>query len=147
MFARFERHRRRLSVCVVIGRKIERKVRQDRLGYLGSVAYSEPISLAERVRFWAGINQRFLALRARHPGISEADEVKIRDQVAERIPRASTAEERRLFLQATILRDVMAAVDRLEHVEDALAEAAKRLKALARQERPVKPKTPSQAET
>jgi hypothetical protein len=123
MFARFERHRRRLSVCVVIGRKIERKVRQDRLGYLGSVAYSEPISLAERVRFWAGINQRFLALRARHPGISEADEVKIRDQVAERIPRASTAEE------------------------DALAEAAKRLKALARQERPVKPKTPSQAET
>ena len=136
MFLRFDRQSRRLFVDLVVNRRVDRKVRQTRLGSLGSVAWPEPISVTERMKFWAGINQRFLALRARHPGrISEADEVKIRDKIAKRIPWARTEEELRLQIIATIQRDVMAALDRLEAGEDGMREAAKQLLRLARETR------------
>ena len=49
VFLRFERHRRRLFVNLVVNRHVGgRKVRQTRLGSLCSVVWTEPISVAER---------------------------------------------------------------------------------------------------
>lgn len=136
MFPRFERKPHRLAVELVVSRRTGKTVRHDRLGPLGSVALPEPISVAERMKYWAGINQRFFAIRARRPGlISEADEIKIRAAIAKRIPPARTEEEFRLQLIATIRRDVMAALDRLERGEDAAAEALKQLERLTRETR------------
>jgi hypothetical protein len=76
--------------------------------------------------------------RGRHPGrISEADEIKIRNAIDARIPAPRTEEEPRPLIIATIQRDVMAAFDQLDGVEDAMKEAARRLLALARERRPV----------
>ena len=136
MFPRFERKPHRLAVELVVSRRIGRTVRHDRLGPLGSVALPEPISVSERVRFWAGIDQRFLALRARRPGlISPADEAKIRAAIARRIPGPRGAAEVRLLMIAAIQRDV-AAIDNLDGAEDVFAEVARRLQALAHEARP-----------
>jgi hypothetical protein len=136
VFPRFERQRRRLFVTLMLNRKVCGTVRGDRLGSLGSIAWSQPLSVAERVKYWAGINQRFLAIAARHPGlVSEADEIKIRDKIDERIPRPRGDAELRLQLIATVQRDVMAAFDRLERGEDAAAEAIKQLERLRREAR------------
>ena len=135
MFPRFERKPHRLAVELVASRRTGKTTRHDRLGPLGSVALPERLSPGERIRFWVGINQRFLALRARHPSISEADEIKIRDKIAERIPRPCGEAELRLLLIATVQRDVMAAFDRLERGEDAAEEAAKQLLRLVREAR------------
>jgi len=97
VFLRFERQRCRLCVALVVNRRIDGKVRQRRLGYLGSVIWSDgPISVSERIRFWAAINQKFLAIRARRPGVvSLADEERIRAAIAERIPRPREARQHR----------------------------------------------------
>jgi hypothetical protein len=43
------------------------------------------------MKFWAAMNQKFIALRARHPGLSFDDETRIRDAIDLKIPRARTA--------------------------------------------------------
>lgn len=137
MFPRFERQRRRLFVTLTLNRKVSRTVHGERLGSLGSLAWSEPLSVAERVKYWAEINQRFLAIRTRYPGrVSPADEAKVRATIAQRIPPAQSEAELRLLLIATVQRDVMAAFDRLERGEDAAAEAMKQLERLTREVRP-----------
>ena len=72
-------------------------MRQKRLGYLGSVIWSDgPISARERIRFWAAINQKFLAIRARRTeGISIADEERILAAIDSRIPRPREARQNR----------------------------------------------------
>ena len=91
MYPRFEQLGRRLKVSLTIGRRVGATVRSERIASLGSVIWSEPISLDQRVRFWGRLNQRFVAARDHHPGrISEADEVKVRNQIAVR--RATTCD-------------------------------------------------------
>jgi hypothetical protein len=132
MFAHFRQVRQRLIVDLRHSRRVAAQVQSDHLGQLGSVAWSEPVSLDQRVKFWARLNQRFAAARARRPGlISEADEVKVRKQIAERIPRAQSEEELRLFLQAAVVHDVTIALEALDAGEDAMREAAKQLLRLA----------------
>jgi hypothetical protein len=94
VFLRFERRHRRLFITLVANRRVGPKVLQTRLGSLGSSAW--PVSLPERVKFWAEVNQRFLALRARHPDrISEVDEERIRAAINERVPRPREARQNR----------------------------------------------------
>jgi hypothetical protein len=109
MFLSFEPHRRRLYVTVVVAERVGKTVRQHRVGSLGGVLFSEPISTAERIRFWTAIDRR--------------------------IPQPRGEEEFRLQLIATIRRDAMAAFDRLERGEDAAEEAMKQLERLTREAR------------
>jgi hypothetical protein len=140
---RFERQHRRLYAQIVNVRRIDGKERQNRVGSLGSVLDTEPVSLAERVQFWTALDQRFLALRARRPGcISEADEVKFRDRINKRIPEPRTESERRLALMTVIQRDALAAFDSGDG-EAAIAEAARRLMAPARENQRRKAKEPA----
>jgi hypothetical protein len=137
MYPRFERCGSRLSVSLTLGRRVGATVRSERVGVLGRVTYSEPISVDQRVKFWAAMSQRFLALRVRRPGlISEADEVKVRNQIAKRIPRPSGAEELQLFRQATAVQDMKVALERLERGEDAAEEAMRQLLRLAKETQP-----------
>ena len=123
MFVRFERQKRRLFVALVINRKVGGKTRQDRLGYLGSVTYSEPISTSDRIRFWAQIERRQREIDAKYPGrVTPADVAKIKDAIDKRIPLSRTADERKLFFQVSVVRDAMAAFDALDHAEDAMTE-------------------------
>jgi hypothetical protein len=136
MFLRFERQDRRLYVALVINGRVNGKTRQTRLGYLGSVLAGEPFSVTERMKFWAGVGDRYRALAAKHPGIVLlVDEERIRDALARRIPRPSGAAELRLLMLATVQRD-LAAIDNLDGAEDVFAEVAQRLQALAREARP-----------
>jgi hypothetical protein len=131
MYPRFDRfrNRNRLFVGLVTAFRIDGKARQTRLGPLGSVAL--PLNPSERMRFWAAINQRFLAIGARHPGlVSPADEARIRAAIEERIPLPAGPAGRRLLQIATVQRDLMTPFDTLDHAEDAVAEAARRLKEL-----------------
>ena len=89
MFLRFDIRGGRLFVILLTGKRVGKTVRQEHLGMLGSVAAGEPVSLSDRKKLWSEMNERFRVLRQRHPGrISEADEIKIRNRVAKRIPRA-----------------------------------------------------------
>ena len=113
--------------------KVGGKVTQERIGPLGSVPLSEPIALGDRVRLWARMNQRLVALRERHPGrISAADETKTAT-IAKRIPRARSEDEFKRFLQATVVHDVVAALERQDAGLDGVREAAKQLAKLMRE--------------
>jgi hypothetical protein len=137
MYLRFERQQRRLCVNVVIARRVDGKVVQERVGPLGSVIWSEPISTAERVRFWTAIDGRWRELVARRPDVvSPADRDKVKTAIDRRIPAPRTAEERRLHFISIIRRDAMQAFDVLDGAEAAMEEAAKRLLALAKETRP-----------
>jgi hypothetical protein len=122
MFANIRRQGRRLTVSLAHSRRVGQKVLCDHIGYLGSVALPEPISLAERGRFWDQADARLAAL-----SISPADAAKVRATIAGRIPPLGSPEMAKAILQ----RDVMAAFDL---GPDAMREAAKRLMALARSE-------------
>jgi hypothetical protein len=135
-FPRFERRQRCLVVGLVINRRIGKTVRSERLGHLGAV-YGSPISVSERIRFWVAIDRHLIEIDAKHPGrVTPADVAKIRAAISRRIPLPSTAVERKLFFQAIVVRDAMAAFDALEHGEDAAAEATRALMRLAREQRP-----------
>jgi hypothetical protein len=62
MFLRFEHWHRRLFITLAANRRVGRKVRQDRIGPLGSILWSQPISVSERIRFaclgYAGFRRR-----------------------------------------------------------------------------------------
>jgi hypothetical protein len=134
MFLRFEHRHRRLFITLAANRRVGRKVRQDRIGPLGSILWSEPISVSERIRFWTQLDARFRAIAARRPGVVSPDDAdKARAVIDKKIPRARTEEELRLQLIAVIQRDVMAAFDWLERGEDAAAEAMKQLERLTRE--------------
>src|SRR5258708_530419 len=79
MYLRFEPYCRRLQVNLVTSHRIAGKVLQRRLGSLGSVIWSEPVSTVERIRFWTAIDGRFRDLAARHPGVTAADVAKVKD--------------------------------------------------------------------
>jgi hypothetical protein len=145
MFPRLERDTNRVFVCLVASHRIDgKKTRQERIGSLGSIAWAEPFTVSERVKFWTQLDARFAAIGARRPGIvSLADEEMIRAAINERIPRASAEDERRLRLVALIQRDMAAAFD-ADNAANALEEAGRRLLALARGRRdPVEERTPS----
>jgi hypothetical protein len=137
MFIRFEPRRLRLTVSLVTCRNRDGKERQERLGSLGSVIWSDPISISERVRFWSSVGARYRALAVRSPHVVLlADQAKIEAAIDKRIPGPRTAEERRLFLQATIVNDMTVALDQAEVGEAALEAAALRMLQLAREARP-----------
>jgi hypothetical protein len=138
MYLRFEPCRLRLVVGLVTSHMMAgRKVRQERLGSLGSVVWSDPISLSERLRFWANVSARYRALAAKRPNaVLLADEERIRAAIDKRIPGPRTEEEGRLFLQAAIVNDMTVALAQHEDGEDALAAAALRMLELARERRP-----------
>jgi hypothetical protein len=128
MFARFDRYGRRLVVSLVVSRRAGRRVLQTRLGVLGSVIFSAPVSVSERIRFWVAINRRQREIDAKHPGrVTAADMAKVKAAIARRIPLPSSPDEHKLFFQATVVRDAMAALDALEHAEDAAEEAGRQL--------------------
>lgn len=136
MYLRFERHRLRLNVALVIRPRVDGKARQVRLGFLGSVIWSEPISVAERIRFWTALDGRWRELVARHPGrLSIEDADKLAPEIDKHIPKPKTREEHVLLFQSLVRKDVMAALDALEQVEDGMEIAGKRLLALAREAR------------
>jgi hypothetical protein len=142
-YARLERQGRRLFAQLVIGRRIDGVVRQQRVGSLGSIPLPEPFSSSERVKFWAGVAHRYRAIMAKRPDVvSLADEERIRAVIAKRIPPPSGEAEVRLLLLAAVQRDV-AAIDNLDGAVDVFAEVARRLKALARE---VRPKAETEAE-
>ena len=94
MFPRFERRRRGLAVGLVHNRKINRKVRSERLGRLGAV--HEPISVSERIRFWMAIDRRLAEIEAKHPGrITPDDTARIKAAIAKRIPTPTKRELRK----------------------------------------------------
>lgn len=137
-FPRFDRCGPSLRVWLVAGRRADGTVKQTRLFELGSVRSEpgKPVTLPERCRFWARMNERFRALRERYPGrFSEADEIEIRNKIGKRIPRAQTEAEFKLFLQATIVHDMTMALERQDAGLDGMREAAKQLVRLTRQER------------
>jgi hypothetical protein len=136
MYLRFERMQRRLCVNLVIARRVDGKVVQSRVGPLGSVIFSEPISTAERIRFWTQFDARWRELAARRPDVVFlADLEKTKIAIDRRIPLPRTPDEHKLFFQAIVVRDAMAAFDRLERGEDAAAEAAKQLERLTHEGR------------
>jgi hypothetical protein len=128
MYVRFEHERRRLRVCLAYARRIGGRPHRFRLGALGAVVWSEPISVPERIQFWQGLDARLDAVRAHHPGV-EIDDVKVRALIADRIPPPSTEAEFRLLSKAILLRDAAA----LDPGDAAMAQVAERLKALARE--------------
>lgn len=125
MFACFERISRRLYVGLAVARRVDGKPVPKRLGQLGSVLWSEPISVAERVRFWAQFDARLDAIAARHPGVvSRADAEKVREMVARRVPPPRTEDELRRQRTAIALADLVDALgqyDGNEAFTDALA--------------------------
>jgi hypothetical protein len=136
MYLRFEPNRRRLFVNLVTSHMmVGRKVRQERLGSLGSIIWSDPFSISERARFWASADARYRALAARRPdAVLLDDKERIFDLIAERIPRPRTPAELRLLLIASVQREV-AAVELGEGGEDAIEAAARRMSELARASR------------
>lgn len=133
MFPRLERQHSRVFVCLVASHRVGgKKTRQERIGSLGSIAWAEPFTVSERVKFWIQLDARFAAIAARRPGlVSIADEQMIRAAINERIPRASAEDERRLRLVTLIQRDMAAAFD-ADNAANAIEEAGRRLLALAR---------------
>jgi hypothetical protein len=112
MYVRFERQGRHLYAQLVIGRRIDGKVRQTRIGSLGSIPLPEPFSAADRVKFWLALNGKFLAIRARRPeSISSADEARFRDAIDARILRPTRPE-------------LQGAIDALVREVDAISRAA-----------------------
>lgn len=141
-YPRFAQQGHRLRVTVIDSRRIDGKVRAFRLGELGAVTLADPISLADRVKFWSEVNQRFLAIRERHPDrLSEEAEIAIRNKIGKKIPRARNEAEFKAFLQATIKHDMICALEKLDAGEDGVREAAKQLLKLARESRRAKRKT------
>jgi hypothetical protein len=144
-FPRFERRGPYLRIDLVSGRRVAGRVMQMRLGPLGAVIFSDPVSLAERTKFWAQMNERFRVIRERWPDrISPADEIEIRNKIGKRIPRAQTEAEFKVFLQATIVHDMTTALERQDAGLDGMREAAKQLLRLTRQERAPKRQTEKQ---
>ena len=103
MFVRFRPICSRLAVILVANHREGRKVRQDHIGWLGSVALPEPIAARERVRFWSELDERFRAIAVRRPDrVSPDDRRKVRAALAVRIPRPTEAEEREAEIGAAI---------------------------------------------
>jgi hypothetical protein len=95
MFARFRHISHRLIVDLVHSRRIGvgAQARTEYIGRLGSLAWAETLDPGARMKFWAELSHRFRAIGARRPGVvSAADEIKIRDAIAARIPPACNAE-------------------------------------------------------
>src|ERR1700722_9049917 len=92
MFVRFKRDGyRRLAVNLVHNRRVGGKVVSEQIARLGSCLLPEPISAAERIRFWEALADRW----RQHPrlnNISVTDRRIALDQVAERIPQPSPDE-------------------------------------------------------
>jgi hypothetical protein len=134
MFLRFERRRHRLMVNLVASHRDGGTVFQRRLGRLGAVTLPAPLSAAERIRFWAGFEERWRAIVARHPGrvFTSADRERLRAEIAQRIP-APVGEE---VLRVQAIANMMVAVDRLAADQDGMEAAAQLLRRLARETRP-----------
>jgi hypothetical protein len=102
MFVRFRPICHRLAVILVANHREGPKVRQDQIGWLGSVALPEPIAARERVRFWSELDKRFRAIAVRGPDrVSAADHDKALALIHARIPKPfapdSTQARRRLI--------------------------------------------------
>jgi hypothetical protein len=147
MYPHCRRRKGRLDVTLRRNRKVGQQTVTDHFGVLGSV-YGEPIKGLEGVKFHVGLDVRFRVIRERWPGrISEADEAKVRDQIAARIPLPSTEAEKRLALMLKIHADAMTALDQADDAdagEAAMAEAARQLARLTR--RGVTPMTEDRSE-
>jgi len=91
MFVRFRAVGFRLHVDLVESRREGGRVRSERIGGLGSAALPEPISIAERVRFWRDLKPRFRALSNR---VAADDRRKALAVIHERIPKPTDDEER-----------------------------------------------------
>ena len=128
MFLRSERQRRRMFVCLVDSREIGRRSPQYRLGYLGSVTFGEPVSMADSLRFWTAFDKRWRAVADRHPDrISASDEAWVRGRIAERIPRPAGEDGLRRLRTAAALRDLtdnLSGFDADPAVADALVRLA-----------------------
>ena len=121
MFARFRPAPRRLFVDLIACRRVGGQPRALYLGRLGSVAL--PIGVEGRARFWEEFDERLNAIAARHAGLVSAEDVdRARLRIAERIP----ADDGRGGAEASIY----------PRPEAAMAEAARRLAARARQPQP-----------
>jgi hypothetical protein len=99
MYLHFYRVHRRLAVNLVASRRVDGKVRSEHLGRLGSILLAEPLTLEERLRFWAGLAARFGAVDARFPNRVTADiRRKILAALAARIPTPISSEEHRILI-------------------------------------------------
>jgi len=113
-YPQFYRQNRRLVISLAAD---EVNGTARRIGFLGSVVWSDPISVSERIRFWAAIDQHQREIEAKRPGrFTPADMERVRAMIDKRIPRPCTVDERKLFALAIAVRDGMAAFD----AEDAI---------------------------
>jgi hypothetical protein len=94
MRSRAHHLRNRLFIGLMGSRKEFGKRRETYLGPLGSVAFAKPVSLADRLAFWASFDGRWRALETRHPRITAEDRDKVEAGIARRIPKPTQAEER-----------------------------------------------------
>jgi hypothetical protein len=93
MFVRF-RQARRLQVSLIETRRIAGKVQHEHVTSLGAV--DVPPTVADRVAFWQGLDERLSKLSNR---IDTATQGKVLGQVHARIPMATIEELRGLQLE------------------------------------------------
>lgn len=125
LFPCFRRHKgRRLSVEIIAIPRIREKLRQERVGPLGSV--SEPVSASDRIRFWLAIDRRLREINEKRPGrVSAGDAARLKTKIAERIKPPHTPEERKLFSQVCAARDAIAAFEEREQTARQLSRLAR----------------------
>lgn len=129
MYVRFEHVSNRLSVQLLHDRREGKKVHAERLGGLGTVPLL--FSVADRLGFWATFGDRWQAICARHPHLTDADRDKVRRRIGGRIPEPSTEAELRLVVMAQAWVNAVAAIEALDAGEDGMRQAAKQLQRLA----------------
>ena len=94
MFVRFRKSSRRLDVSLVETQRVSGKARQAHIAGLGSIPL--PLTVADRMDFWARIHSRIARLSNRLGG---NDLNKILGALFERIPMPTAEEQRALQLE------------------------------------------------
>jgi hypothetical protein len=110
MFVRFRQTPYRLQLSIVETRRANGKVRHEHVASLGSVP--QPLTVAKRVTFWAGLHERLGRLSNR---LDAAARAKLMDEVHARVPMVTADERQAMQLEAArtnakqqaALRDVL----------------------------------------
>lgn len=94
MFVRFREYRQRLQVSLVETRRVGVKVRHEHNASLGAVEM--PSTVADRIAFWQGVNDRLGKLSNR---LDPTTQGKVRGELHARVPMVTPEEQRALQLE------------------------------------------------
>lgn len=89
MFVRFRQTKRGLQVSLIETRREGCKVRHEHIAALGSVRL--PLTVPDRIRFWAGLHERMVRLSNRLDG---SQQTKVLGEVHARVPMVTPDEQR-----------------------------------------------------